>query len=73
MEMRLRSRIGLLVAAVVCVGVAALSFTGVILAGDSVGRIIFGIVWVALGIVWLGSCFGVFSSHSQGSHGSDAT
>ncbi|MCK8115926.1 hypothetical protein [Anaerosoma tenue] len=61
-----------LVAAVVCFGIAVLALTGVILAGDVVGRIIFGAVWIAVGIVWLGSYFGAFFGH-RGPRGSGGT
>jgi len=49
-----RRSTGLLVAALVCLGIAAISFGGVILRSDSAGRVIFGAAWGALGIVWLG-------------------
>ena len=55
-----RRRFGFLAAAIICFVIAALAFAGVILVGDWVGRVIFGVVWVALGIVWLGSYFGAF-------------
>jgi len=54
-----RRRFGFLAAAITCFVIAALAFAGV-LVGDWVGRVIFGVVWVALGIVWLGSYFGAF-------------
>jgi hypothetical protein len=34
--------------------IAAISFSGVILKNDLVGRLIFGFVWVIVGIGWLG-------------------
>ena len=43
---------GLLVAALLCLGIAAVAFSGVILRSDSVGRAIFGAAWGALGLVW---------------------
>ena len=55
-----RRRFGFLAAPIICFVIAALAFAGVILVGDWVGRVIFGVVWVALGIVWLGSYFGAF-------------
>ena len=55
-----RRQAGFLVAAMVCFGIAALSFAGVILSADLTGRLIFGIVWVGVGVVWLGSYFGAF-------------
>jgi len=39
---------------VVCFAIAALAFGGVILRDDMAGRMIFGVVWALLGIVWLG-------------------
>jgi hypothetical protein len=45
---------GLLVAALVCLCVAAVSFSGLILRSDHAGRAIFGAAWGALGVVWLG-------------------
>ncbi len=61
-----RRRFGFLAAAIICFVIAALAFAGVILVGDWVGRVIFGVVWVALGIVWLGSYFGVFFARPRG-------
>ena len=43
-----------LLAAIVCFIVALLASAGVLLKNDTVGRIIFGIIWGALAIVWLG-------------------
>ena len=43
---------GLLVAALICFGIAAVSFGGLILRSDSAGRAIFGAAWGALGLVW---------------------
>jgi len=40
------------VAALICFGIAAVSFGGLILSSDSVGRAIFGCAWGALGLVW---------------------
>jgi hypothetical protein len=54
------ARLGFLGAAVICFAIAALAVVGVILAGDLVGRLVFGVVWVAVGVVWLGSYFGAF-------------
>ena len=56
---------GLLVAALICLGVAAVSFGGLILRSDSVGRVVFGAAWGALGVVWLGK-------YLLGSPGSEA-
>ena len=43
-----------LVAMIICFIIAVLAFSGVILKGDAAGRLIFGVVWIFLGIVWLG-------------------
>lgn len=48
---------GLLVAALLCFAVAAVSFGGLILRADYAGRAIFGAAWGALGVVWLGKYF----------------
>jgi hypothetical protein len=48
---------GLLVAALLCLGVAAVTFGGLILRTDYAGRAIFGAAWGALGVVWLGKYF----------------
>ena len=48
---------GLLVAALLCFGIAAISFSGLILRADYAGRAIFGAAWGALGVVWLGKYF----------------
>ena len=45
---------GLLVAALLCLGIAAVSFSGLILRTDYAGRAIFGSAWGALGVVWFG-------------------
>jgi hypothetical protein len=36
----------------------------VVLGGDLVGRLVFGAVWIALGIVWLGAYLGAFFGRS---------
>ena len=41
-------------AALVCLAIAAVSFGGLILRSDQVGRVVFGAAWGALGVVWLG-------------------
>ncbi len=41
-------------AALLCLGVAAVSFSGLILRTDYVGRAIFGAAWGTLGVVWFG-------------------
>jgi hypothetical protein len=43
----------LLLAALVCLAIAAVAFGGLILRSDSAGRIIFGSAWGALGVIWL--------------------
>lgn len=53
-----------LAAAAMCLVMAAVALTGVVLGGDLVGRLVFGAVWIALGIVWLGSYFGAFFGRS---------
>ena len=45
---------GLLLAALLCFGIAAVSFSGLILRTDYAGRAIFGAAWGTLGIVWFG-------------------
>ena len=53
---RISPRLSLVMAAIAFV-VAALSASGLILATDTTGRIIFTAVWAFLGIVWLGNYF----------------
>jgi hypothetical protein len=53
-----------LAAAVMCFVIAAVALTGVVLSGDLVGRLLFGAVWIALGIVWLGAYLGAFFGRS---------
>jgi hypothetical protein len=43
-----------------CFAISVVAFSGLILTSDVIGRIIFGVVWAALGVVWLGSYFGAF-------------
>lgn len=43
-----------LLAMVISLGVAALSFSGVLFKEDATGRWIFGLVWVILAVVWMG-------------------
>jgi hypothetical protein len=62
---------GLLVAALLCFAVAAVSFGGLILRTDYAGRAIFGAAWGALGVVWLGKYF-VGGRGSRDSRGADA-
>jgi len=45
---------GFLVAMVICFVIAILAYSGVILRHDTTGRVIFGVVWTVLGVVWLG-------------------
>ena len=44
-------------AALLCLGVAAVAFSGLILRTDYAGRAIFGAAWGALGVVWLAKYF----------------
>lgn len=66
-----RRRRGFLVAAFVSFGIAVLAFAGVVLSADLTGRLIFGIVWVSVGILWLGSYFGGFFARPGDSSNSD--
>jgi hypothetical protein len=43
-----------MVAMIISFVIAAISFSGVVLKNDLVGRLIFGFVWVIVGIGWLG-------------------
>jgi type VI protein secretion system component VasK len=43
-----------LAAMAICFIIAALALGGVILRGDTAGRLIFGAVWILVGVVWLG-------------------
>jgi hypothetical protein len=45
---------GLLVAALICFGIGAMSFSKLILPSDNVGRVLFGVAWGTLGVVWFG-------------------
>jgi hypothetical protein len=38
----------------ICFIIAALALGGVILRADAPGRLIFGAVWILIGVVWLG-------------------
>ena len=42
---------------IICAVIAAVSFFGLILKNDMVGRLIFGTVWTLVGIYWIGSYF----------------
>ncbi|MBN2564676.1 MAG: hypothetical protein JXB46_03105 [Candidatus Eisenbacteria bacterium] len=53
MEKRKRQP-GFLAAMVICFVIAILAWSGVILRDDLTGRVIFGVVWTVLGVVWLG-------------------
>lgn len=57
MEKKVR-RPGFLAAMALCFSIAAIAFAGIILPADMVGRVIFGIVWTAIGFIWLGWYFG---------------
>ena len=52
---------GFLVASVVSFLISVVAFSGLILRADVAGRVIFGLVWAVLGVVWLGFYFGAFS------------
>jgi uncharacterized membrane protein HdeD (DUF308 family) len=41
----------------ICAVIAVVSFFGLILKDDMVGRLIFGTVWTLVGIYWIGSYF----------------
>lgn len=40
--------------AIIAFAIAAICLAGVVLRDDLVGRIIFGFVWTAIGVFWLG-------------------
>ena len=46
-----------MIAMIVSFVIVATIFSGVILKNDVVGRLIFGLVWVLVGIGWLGQYF----------------
>ena len=62
-----KTRPGFLVASVLCFLISATAFSGLILRADTTGRVLFGIVWAALGVVWLVSYFGAFVGQVGGS------
>jgi hypothetical protein len=37
--------------------IAVLAFSGTILADDTVGKVIYGVLWSAIGLAWLGRYF----------------
>ena len=37
--------------------IAVISFFGIILSGDATGRLIFGVVWTLIGVLWWGQYF----------------
>lgn len=43
--------------AAVCFVVAALAGAGMILRSDSIGRLIYGVLWSLIGVSWLGRYF----------------
>ena len=43
-----------LIAFIICVGIAVLLFSGVLLKDDTVGQIVFGVIWIAVGMLWMG-------------------
>lgn len=46
-----------MIAMIVSFAIAVISFSGVFLQNDLVGRLIFGFIWVLVGIGWLGQYF----------------
>ena len=54
-----------LIAVIVSFVIAVISFSGVILKNDLVGRLIFGFVWVIIGIGWLGHYFNLKNKEKQ--------
>jgi hypothetical protein len=60
--------VGLLLAALVCFGIGAISFSGLILRQDELGRVLFGVAWGTLGVVWLGK----YLLHGRGTGDSDS-
>jgi len=46
-----------MIAIIVSFVIVAINFSGVILKNDVVGRLIFGFVWLIVGIGWLGQYF----------------
>jgi len=66
--MKRKKRPALLAAMAICFVIAILAWSGVILHGDTTGRVIFGAVWTALGFVWLGwYATGLRRGQSEGS------
>lgn len=45
------------VAAIIAFIIALISFFGIILENDLIGRLIFGITWSLIGVLWLGQYF----------------
>jgi len=62
---RRRRPAGFLVACMVSFLISAVTFSGLILGADVTGRVIFGLVWAVLGVVWLGFYFGAFSGSAS--------
>ncbi len=52
-----RSSVVWILLAVVSFAVALLAAFGVILSRDTTGRIIYGVLWAAIGFAWLGRYF----------------
>lgn len=61
MARRAKRRPAFLLGSALCAVLSGIAFGGVILGDDLVGRLIFGVVWAALGIVWFGVYLGGFS------------
>jgi hypothetical protein len=55
-------------AALICFGIAAIAFGGLILRNDQVGRLLFGVAWGTLGVVW----FGKYLLHGRASKDPDS-
>jgi hypothetical protein len=49
-----------LAASLACFAISVVAIDGLILKVDVTGRIILGLLWATLSVVWLESCFGVF-------------
>ena len=43
--------------ALISFAIAVLAFSGTILAEDTVGKIVYGVLWTLIGLAWLGRCF----------------
>lgn len=59
----------LLFIAIICFLVALLPVTGLILPGDLTGCIIFTVVWIALGVFWVGQHLSALKRINQSEKG----